>query len=57
MTKVTLNPAQLDNPKQPKGGDMFNVVMPDGTVRVVKSKAEALRLIREMQESYTGYFR
>lgn len=36
---------------------MFNVVMPDGTVRVVKSKAEALRLIREMQESYTGYFR
>jgi hypothetical protein len=35
---------------------MFNVVMPDGTVRVVKSKAEAYRLIAEMKEAYTGYF-
>lgn len=36
---------------------MFNVVMPDGTVRVVKSKAEAFRLIAEMKEAYDGYLK
>lgn len=36
---------------------MFNVVMPDGTVRVVKTKAEAFRLITEMKEAYQGYFK
>lgn len=35
---------------------MFNVVMPDGTVRVVQSKAAAYRLIAEMKEAYEGYF-
>jgi hypothetical protein len=36
---------------------MFNVVMPDGTVRVVKTKAEAFRLIAEMKEAYQGYLK
>jgi hypothetical protein len=36
---------------------MFTVVMPDGTVRVVKTRVQAMRLIREMQESYAGHFK
>ena len=36
---------------------MFNVVMPDGTVRVVKTKAEAFCLIAQMKEAYEGYLK
>lgn len=36
---------------------MFNVVMPDGTVRMCKTKAEAFRVISEMKEAYQGYFK
>jgi hypothetical protein len=36
---------------------MFNVVMPDGTVRVVKTKAAAYRLIAEMKDAYDGYLK
>lgn len=36
---------------------MFTVVMPDGTARICKSKAEAFKLIAEMREAYTGYFK
>lgn len=36
---------------------MFNVVMPDGTVRVCKTKAEAYRVIAEMKEAYSGYLK
>jgi hypothetical protein len=34
---------------------MFNVVLPDGTVRICKSKAEAYRVIAESKEAYQGY--
>lgn len=36
---------------------MFKVVMPDGTVRLCATKAEAYILIRDMQEAYSGYFK
>jgi hypothetical protein len=39
------------------GEKMFNVVLPDGTVRICKSKAEAYRVIAESKEAYQGYLK
>ncbi len=36
---------------------MFNVVMPDGSIRLCKTKAEAIRVIAESKEAYHGYFK
>lgn len=36
---------------------MYRVVMPDGTVRLCQTKAEALLLLREMKEAYDGYLK
>ena len=36
---------------------MFNVVLPDGTFRLCKTKAEAYRVIAEMKEAYEGYLK
>lgn len=34
---------------------MYQIVLPDGTVRIVQSKAEAYKLIAEIRENYEGY--
>lgn len=34
---------------------MYHIVLPDGTVRIVNSKAAAYKLIAELRETYEGY--
>lgn len=35
---------------------MYQIVLPDGTVVTVATKAEAYKILAEMRESYEGYF-
>lgn len=34
---------------------MYKIILPDGTVRIVQSKAAAYKLIAELRENYEGY--